>query len=93
MAIYHARVKTFSRAKGHSSVAAAAYRAGRQRTETAGPDHPGGSQKGSLQAGAFHRLSGQGRRYVSRPKGELDEDRGDSGRSHERARYAHHRSD
>lgn len=28
MAIYHARVKTFSRAKGHSSVAAAAYRAG-----------------------------------------------------------------
>lgn len=28
MAIYHANVKTFSRAKGHSSVAAAAYRAG-----------------------------------------------------------------
>ncbi|WP_115512346.1 MULTISPECIES: MobA/MobL family protein [Xanthomonas] len=28
MAIYHAQVKTFSRAKGHSSVAAAAYRAG-----------------------------------------------------------------
>ncbi|WP_313928385.1 MobA/MobL family protein [Pseudoxanthomonas sp.] len=28
MAIYHTRVKTFSRAKGHSSVAAAAYRAG-----------------------------------------------------------------
>jgi hypothetical protein len=28
MAIYHARVKTFSRAKGQSSVAAAAYRAG-----------------------------------------------------------------
>ena len=28
MAIYHARVRTFSRAKGHSSVAAAAYRAG-----------------------------------------------------------------
>ncbi|MEN5062397.1 MobA/MobL family protein [Luteimonas sp. TWI1416] len=28
MAIYHARVKTFSRAKGHSSLAAAAYRAG-----------------------------------------------------------------
>ncbi|MCC5043761.1 MULTISPECIES: MobA/MobL family protein [Xanthomonas] len=28
MAIYHANVKTFSRAKGHSSIAAAAYRAG-----------------------------------------------------------------
>lgn len=28
MAIYHSRVKTFSRGKGHSSVAAAAYRAG-----------------------------------------------------------------
>ncbi|WP_270994820.1 MobA/MobL family protein, partial [Listeria seeligeri] len=28
MAIYHTRVKTFSRAKGHSAVAAAAYRAG-----------------------------------------------------------------
>ncbi|MFW3175376.1 plasmid mobilization protein [Xanthomonas phaseoli] len=28
MAIYHANLKTFSRAKGHSSVAAAAYRAG-----------------------------------------------------------------
>lgn len=28
MAIYHARVKTFSRAKGHSAVAAAAYRSG-----------------------------------------------------------------
>lgn len=28
MAIYHTRVKTFSRAKGHSSAAAAAYRAG-----------------------------------------------------------------
>lgn len=28
MAIYHTRVKTFSRAKGHSSTAAAAYRAG-----------------------------------------------------------------
>lgn len=28
MAIYHTRIKTFSRAKGHSSVAAAAYRAG-----------------------------------------------------------------
>ena len=28
MAISHARVKPFSRAKGHSSVAAAAYRAG-----------------------------------------------------------------
>lgn len=28
MAIYHARVKTYSRAKSHSSVAAAAYRAG-----------------------------------------------------------------
>ncbi|UEQ14238.1 MobA/MobL family protein [Xanthomonas phaseoli] len=28
MAIHHANVKTFSRAKGHSSIAAAAYRAG-----------------------------------------------------------------
>jgi hypothetical protein len=28
MAIYHANVKTFSRSKGHSSIAAAAYRAG-----------------------------------------------------------------
>lgn len=28
MAIYHANIKTFSRAKGHSSIAAAAYRAG-----------------------------------------------------------------
>lgn len=28
MAIYHTRVKTFSRAQGHASTAAAAYRAG-----------------------------------------------------------------
>ncbi|KWS04394.1 plasmid mobilization protein [Lysobacter capsici AZ78] len=39
MAIYHADIKTFSRAKGHSAVAAAAYRAGLHLVDAKGEHH------------------------------------------------------
>lgn len=58
MAIYHAHIKSFSRGKGESSVAAAAYRAGIDLTDTTKRvDHHYSQRKGVR---AFHMLAPKG---------------------------------
>ena len=58
MAIYHANIKSFSRGKGESSVAAAAYRAGIDLTDTTKHiDHRYSQRKGVR---AFHMLAPKG---------------------------------
>ncbi len=54
MAIYHTRIKMFSRSKGHSALAAAAYRAGLKLIdETTGDHHDYRRRKGVLRTRCF----------------------------------------
>nr|WP_080573066.1 MobA/MobL family protein [Xanthomonas citri] len=51
MAIYHTRIKTYSRAKGHSAIAAAAYRGGYLLTDpTSGARHDYRGRAGIIQS-------------------------------------------
>lgn len=57
MAIYHTRVKMFSRSKGHSAIAAAAYRAGiRLIDNTTGQQHDYSRRRGVLVTRCFSPL-------------------------------------
>jgi hypothetical protein len=58
MAIYHAHIKSFSRGKGESSVAAAAYRAGIDLTDTSKRINHRYSQRKGVRA--FHMLAPKG---------------------------------
>lgn len=57
MAIYHTRIKTYSRAKGHSALAAAAYRGGYLLTDPkSGARHDYGVGRASSSRVAWHHL-------------------------------------